>query len=271
MADFDSFFAPNVLGTLDLLKLCANYKCKQLNYISTKGVFTNLNDSIAENTSLLDQLQYKDQGYKSTKWVADHLVQKARDFGIETNVFRLARMTGSSKNGIVRSDDFFHRFVIGCILLKSFPRELLDFQINLTPVDISAKAIVELSKTQEKKNFHLINNNLISYRQIIGYCLNEGLEINLIDYDDWMKGVNLLNIKDQNNPLFPITGLLKNKGWVLRKDIAFQNEITLQMMHERKIFWPDTGSLWNSYLLNCLESFRGIVDTSIIDNTKHII
>ncbi|GEM_PF-731592 len=269
LASFDALKKPNTTATIDLLEFCGSIKQKRFNYISTKGVFTSIERELTENSDLAAEIHYREHGYKATKWVSDLIVQKARDLGLETNIFRLARITGDSRTGKVRPDDFFHRFMTGCLILKSFPRELLHREVDLTPVDITAQIIADFSESQLNSNFHVINHLQISYEQILKLCKQEGIKLKLLDYEDWLKDVNLLNAIDNQNPLFRITVLLKNKAWFLRMDIKFRNDQTLRSMGRHGLSWQSADKLWKSYLNDCLKNFKGQMNAFDREYAKH--
>ena len=153
IADHDALKTCNVDATVELMKLCLRGNPKQFNFISTKGVFTEFDDTIDENSSLVDQIHYRDRGYESSKWVADHLIKQAQEKGINANIFRLGRITADTSNGRFQNKDFFYRFLRASLQLKSFPMELLSQKTDLTPVDQCAYAIVELAMNSEKKMF----------------------------------------------------------------------------------------------------------------------
>lgn len=142
MLDYDSVKQANTNSTFTLLDWCRGSIKKQFNFISTKGVFS-LDDKLYydEAESSNNQLHYLDRGYESSKWICEGLIESIRK-DVSCNIFRLGRITGDSKFGTARYDDFFHRFISGCILLNAFPVDLLDKSTFLTPVDRSQIMIV---------------------------------------------------------------------------------------------------------------------------------
>jgi amino acid adenylation domain-containing protein/thioester reductase-like protein len=248
--DFEAMKSTNIGSTLELLKLCQNGIKKQFNYISTKGVFSTPSKIYYENDSIENEIHFADKGYSSTKWVAESLTQSARYFGIECNIFRLGRITDSTESGLANFDDFFHRFIIGCIMLRSFPKELLGKTTDLTPVDLSAKAIVKMADKANGSNFHMINQVKTTYQELID-CLNqEGIDLKIMDYNEWIKSVSLLNAKNESNPLFLITSILKQNQWFLNENISLLNNETLVRMKAVGVEWPKIENLRKIYIRN---------------------
>jgi amino acid adenylation domain-containing protein/thioester reductase-like protein len=250
--DFESMKKTNVHATYNLLKLCQKGKPKRFNYISTKGVFNSKTGNYFENDSLENEIHFKNRGYESTKWLSDVLTNRARSFGIESNIFRLGRITGHSDNAVARYKDFFHRFIEGCIALRCFPQELISLSTDLTPVDISVKAIVMLSNQLGGHNYHISNNNFTLYNGIVDSCLKMNIELEILSYTDWLDKVETLNEKTQDNPLYLITSILKQKTWFATGNSILNSNETSDIIHEKGLNWPLGDNLWGIYIESCV-------------------
>jgi amino acid adenylation domain-containing protein/thioester reductase-like protein len=252
MKDFESMKKTNLHSTYNLLRLCQKGKPKRFNYISTKGVFNSKAENCFENDSLENEIHFKNRGYESTKWLSDILTNRARSFGIESNIFRLGRITGHSDNSTARYKDFFHRFIEGCIALRCFPHELINLSTDLTPVDISVEAIVMLSNQLGGHNYHIVNNNLTLYKGIVDSCLKINIELEILPYSGWLDKVEALNKETQDNPLYLITSILKQKTWFTADTNILNSNETSYIIHEKGIDWPLGDSLWVLYIENCV-------------------
>ncbi len=256
MKDFETLKISNVFSTYNMLKLCRVGNRKVFNFVSTKGVFSGESKKCLENDSLEGEIHYNKDGYESTKWLADVLTSRARSFGISCNIFRLGRITGESQMGISRYDDFFHRFIEGCIQVNCFPEDLLELPTDLTPVDISAQAIIRLSLKMETSNYHISNNNLVPYKDIIKECENEGEPMGTEPYEEWLAKVEALNRMDQNNPFFLITPILKQKAWFNVQSNILDSNFTVDKMNEEGLQWINGETLLKIYIANSVQRVR---------------
>lgn len=152
--------------------------------------------------------------------------------------------------------DFFHRFIEGCIQVNCFPEDLLEVPTDLTPADISAQAIIRLSLKMETSNYHILNNNLVPYKDIIKECENEGEPMGTEPYEQWLAKVEALNRMDQNNPFFLITPILKQKAWFNVQSNILDSNFTVDKMNEEGLHWINGETLLKIYIANSVQRVR---------------
>ncbi|GAB5416732.1 MAG: hypothetical protein Crog4KO_22210 [Crocinitomicaceae bacterium] len=268
MKNFEVLKQVNVGSTYELLKIAHTTKRKQFNYISTMGVFSQRRSTFTENARIQDQEHFKDRGYETTKWIAEGLIEKAREMGIDANVFRLGRITGDHKKGIARSEDFFHRFLEGCAQMKMFPAELLDNHTDLTPVDITTDAIIALAQKSANGVYHILNEKQASYRSMLRNFELQGVDLKIVAYDIWLDHVDALNKTAPSNPLFLITPLLKQKTWFSVYQNVLDNRYTNRLLEAEGIDWPEGNDLWHIYVENCIRQSNKKLSSVTIHNKE---
>ncbi|HYU34097.1 MAG TPA: amino acid adenylation domain-containing protein [Thermoanaerobaculia bacterium] len=161
--------AANVEGTIEVLRLSAAAGGVPVHAISTVGIFSVPDCEHSETASIDDQRHSIVNGYAASKWVAEKLLQEARGRGVPTSIYRLGRVTGHSVTGAANLRDFFHRLLAGALRMGTFPEELEEIEIDLTPVDWVARAVVEMVSrpADGATEWHLVNPRRISYRKIL--------------------------------------------------------------------------------------------------------
>ena len=184
---YASLRATNVGGVIESLKLAVATRTKPVHLVSTFAVHTT-----AENRGQLvteeDPIQpFEKQlyGYTQTKWVGEKLVQQARQRGIPVTMYRPGHITGDSVTGASNTNDLLHTLVIICLRLGAAP--LRDVELDVTPVDYVAKALVELSLQPESANreFHLTNPIPMRTRALNEWMRLANLELEMVPYDEW--------------------------------------------------------------------------------------
>ncbi|AVH69221.1 thioester reductase domain-containing protein [Nostoc sp. 'Lobaria pulmonaria (5183) cyanobiont'] len=207
--------ATNVLGTQEVLRLACQTKVKPVHLISATSVFSGVGDSgvrVVREQDNIDNGQVPFGGYNQSKWVAEKLVNAARDRGLPVCIYRLGRISGHSLTGVFNVNDFLYRLIIGCVQLGSIPDvELIQ---DIIPVDYASKAIIHLSKLQNSwgKAFHLTHPQPVSTNLFFEKLRSLGYPIQQISYDQWH--TQLLNIA-QNSPehaLYPLVSLLPGRN-----------------------------------------------------------
>ena len=94
-------------------------------------------------------------------------------------------ITGDSVTGASNTNDLLHTLVIIGLRLGAAP--LRDVELDVTPVDYVAKALVELSLQPESANreFHLTNPIPIRTRALNEWMRLANLELEMVSYDEW--------------------------------------------------------------------------------------
>ena len=132
----------NVLGTAECLRLACEGRPKYFHYVSSYSVYDN--PSHFDRTVMEDDpLESPDGyflGYSETKWVAEKLVELARQRGLRAAVYRPGDITGTLATGIWKLEDLISRSMVGCVQLGAAPD--VEVNLHLTPVDYVADALI---------------------------------------------------------------------------------------------------------------------------------
>ena len=184
----------NVLGTAEVLRLVARDGAKPLHFVSTLGVFPLVGRSGAEVLHEDDDLNHGGalyNGYTQSKWVAEKLVEIARERGSPVSVYRPSLISGDSRTGAWNTDDFTCKMIKSWVGLGTAPR--VDTEMNMVPVDYVSRAIVRLSLRNESlgKRFHLANPRPVKVDDLVAWIEAFGYPLKRVPYDKWR--TDLLN------------------------------------------------------------------------------
>ncbi len=241
----EAMHATNVGGTSELLRLACNETLKSMHFVSTVGIFSELNGELHETHDISTQIHTGKKGYETTKWIAEGCVVRAKEAGIPCSVYRLARVTGHTTTGTPNFDDFFHRFLLGCIDLGLFPESLINSDTDLTPIDTTVKGIVSLSK-EKSDTFHLINPNRMHYQELLYALEKEGSPLEVVPTDQFLK-IAIATCRTADHPLYTIMPILKQKLWFSVDSKRFGLENTLMQLKNEGIQWPRATDLLDIY------------------------
>lgn len=208
--------APNVEGSKEILRLTVTNRLKHLHHVSTLGVFS---DGLQKYNELSksDKQKHNDTlGYTASKWVAGKLVMIAIERGIPCTIYRLGRISGSSKTGVCNPSDFFHRLMTGCISLGYYPTELKDVTVDLTPVDFVAKGLMHLSRQESISGqiFHLINPCWIKQSNLFSKLSKIGKSIKPVPYTEWIEKIQKFTKNNHDSPFQSIMFMLNGNSYV---------------------------------------------------------
>lgn len=190
--------ASNVEGTASILRYCATGKPKRLHYISTISVFHAAQGWVTEDSR--PPAHGLTMGYAASKWVAEALVERARDRGLDAVVYRPGTLSGDGRTGASNADDFFSRFLQGTRALRVLPD--LPRWVEFLPVDWAAKALVALLVAPAHANYHLVHPEPISMNE-----LARRLGLPLVPYEDFRRRLG----EAEGNRLQPLLPLFDDE------------------------------------------------------------
>ena len=241
---YSTLKAANVLGTQEILRLASQTKLKPVHFISTTSVFGssgNAGIKVVREGDSLDNSQVSANGYAQSKWVAEKLIDIARDRGIPISVYRSGRISGHSQTGVFNLNDFLYKLIVGCVQLGSAPAGGASF--DLAPVDYVSKAIVYLSKQKASLNqtFHVVNPQPLHSNLLIDTMRSLGYPIQQISYDKWR--TELLNIARHSPehalyPLVPFFPASESQTQTTSGELKFDCQNTLDGLAGTSIICP---------------------------------
>eukprot|EP01080_Neovahlkampfia_damariscottae_P008061 gene8061-12523_t len=214
----------NVDGTIELLKFSVTNEMKHFNYISSTSVFSGISEPITEDYDLSKLKGKAKGGYSTSKFVAEYLVQEARNRKLPITIFRPGMITASSLNGHCNEEDWITALIRTFISYSDAP--IQKGILEMCPIDFISKFIIKVSMLETYKNYNLVHPNVgMDFETLIQYIKEAGFEVNCQkNYETWY---NEMKRKDEaNNKIFK---LLPNfsKGIPLRDDFQ-QLELLLQ-------------------------------------------
>ncbi len=215
LADYRRLRAANVLGTRALLELAAR-RGLPFHHVSTIGVYAPEPDRarVQREDDPLPPPDGLAWGYEQTKWVAEQLVAAARARGLGVTIHRPGRISGSARNGAWNLDDFAARMVRGVVALGAVPD--LDVEVDTTPVDWVADAIVHLAASRPRgAAYHLAHPHPPRFLEMFERLRARGATMRVVPLDEWFA---LARADVARRPDHELAPLLEMLG-ALRRDV----------------------------------------------------
>lgn len=201
---YQDMMAPNVLSTIDAMRLCNEGKPKVFCFVSSTSVldtehYIKLSEqqtstgqgAIMEDDDMNGSRTGLGTGYGQTKWVSEQLVREAGRRGLLGSVVRPGYVLGDSSTGVCNVDDFLIRMLKGCIQLSARPRIINT--VNAVPVNHVARVVVAaalnpLPPSEGSGGVHVVHvtahprlrmSEYLSILEYYGYATPE------VSYDEW--------------------------------------------------------------------------------------
>ncbi|MDO0939352.1 thioester reductase domain-containing protein [Streptomyces sp. DG2A-72] len=195
--------AANVGGTQEVLRLAARHRTVPVHYVSTVGVFDGPREDgePLKATDPTGPAELLPSGYLQSKWVAEQIIELARDRGLPVSVYRVDVISGDTVNGACQTRDFVWLSLKGILQSGAAPAGV-DGRFHLLPVDYVSGTILTVSQQAESagRTFHLFNHSSLSLAQCVENLRRLGYDLRELDWSQWRDRVQA----DRDNALQPL-------------------------------------------------------------------
>jgi L-aminoadipate-semialdehyde dehydrogenase len=186
---YQDMMAPNVLSTVDAMRLCNEGKAKAFCFVSSTSVLdTDYYIQLSEKQTSTGQGAVMEEddmngsrtglgtGYGQTKWVSEQLIREAGRRGLLGSIVRPGYILGDSETGVCNVDDFLIRMLKGCIQLSARPHIINT--VNAVPVNHVARVVVASAFNPLSSGVHVVHvtahprlrmNEYLSILEYYGY------------------------------------------------------------------------------------------------------
>ena len=163
--NYKIFKAPNVQSVISVLELASIGCGKYINFVSTAGIYMGIhkqnNLPWLEDDAIATSAVAKLAGYNQSKWVAEQILERARERGFHVAIFRPSRIIFNKEKLHYNQNDLLTltlKFSIGHNILPDYDHVLVG---NLVNVDTVSRAIlvISLKRSSYGKNFNIYNPN----------------------------------------------------------------------------------------------------------------
>ncbi|MFE6618161.1 amino acid adenylation domain-containing protein [Streptomyces sp. NPDC057740] len=247
LSPYDRLKPTNVEGTRTLLRLAAEGRPKAFHHLSTLGVFGLGQDSrlVTEDSPIDGEKHPFGNGYAASKWVADRLVERAFEQGAAGGIHRLGRVWAHTKTGAVSADDMFSRLLTSCAALGCHPTGP-DLQEALLPVDVLARAVVELilTGTGTARVHHLHHPRRVGAGAFMSeYDRMRGTVSEAVPLTEWLRRLRRASEQGQDLPILPYQAYLEEHARTTphprQPALEFENDRTLRRLRDLAVTIPD--------------------------------
>lgn len=258
----------NVHGTENIVDFCIK-NSKRLLHISTISISGNgdkasLTLNNQENFKVFKEKnlfigQELEGIYSITKYKAEYIVLNAITHGLNASILRIGNITNRYSDGFFQKnveDNAFAKRLKSFVEIGAIPKYSLEHEIELTPVDLCAEAIIKILQHESNCNvFHLYNNNLLSIKLLLQTLTSVGIDI---------QPVSQILMKDI------INGILQDNT---RKDIL--SGIIYDLDNDKNLIYTSNirldASFTNSYLEKIGFSWKPLNYSYIIKYIKYFM
>ena len=258
----DYIFKVNVDGVINGLKFAEHNNLKYIQ-ISTTSVLMNEGDSseiekdIVGDEKLLYYGQELTNKYLNSKFLAERMVLEAGVKGLNTKIMRVGNLMSRYDDGKFQRNydtNAFLNSVKAIANIEAIPYDMYVDEVEMSPIDYTARAILKLCKTpKECRVFHCQNNNIIYMSNIINV-------LNSFDYDISAVSVEEFAMVVQDNMDESIQGLITSDLYTGDFEEGEEVEASVEVNQTSNIlnalgfYWPQSDMDYLKRLITYLKS-----------------
>ena len=237
----------NIQATDNIIRFCLDFNIL-LNHVSTMTVsgygLVNVEyDGIFDEEKFYINQNYKDNIYVKTKFIAEEEIYRASKNGLIANIYRIGNLTNRFSDCKFQFNSYENGFLNKLKAIKNLgmlPMDLKNYELEFTPVDICADAIVKLSVSNNKDYninvFHLYNNNYVPMNIITNLFEENNIHINYLENEDFEKNLATILANSKATPGF-LEYFSSNELPNLTNNL-FSNDSTLKILNLLGFSWP---------------------------------
>ncbi|MDB5983918.1 MAG: non-ribosomal peptide synthetase-related protein [Pseudomonas sp.] len=204
--DYETLIKDNVEPIFECLRLCEGRSKKIFNFVSTLSACSAVDTAgnVLEQPAAATPPIYIKNGYNLSKWVAERVLQSARDKGVWVNIYRPGNIAFNSVTGVCQPHK--NRLMLmlkGSMQLGQVPEFSMNF--DLMPVDFLASFIgFHASRYQAGHAvFNLHNPEPLSWSGYVAAFREAGREFEMVSVAQWQQQLSRV---DSQNALFGVLG-----------------------------------------------------------------
>ncbi|KAJ1735039.1 large subunit of alpha-aminoadipate reductase [Coemansia biformis] len=255
---YEKLRAPNVLSTIEVLRLAAEHHVKPVSFVSSTSAldtdhYVQLGGASEHGVRESDDLEGSRHGlhtgYGQSKWVSEKLLMRARQDGFPVTIVRPGYVLGHSQTGATNTDDFIWRLVKGCVELGQSP--VMNNPVNLCPVDYVARIVVEAvsqPRALDHLVYHVFNREHFRFQDMFDLLRAFGYAVEDSEYMQWRSHLMEFTLSNNDTALFPLLHYVLDDLPTSTKSADLDDAHTQALLAGTGVACPPMGDLMGLYL-----------------------
>ncbi|MGI6465210.1 MAG: amino acid adenylation domain-containing protein [Methanobacterium sp.] len=237
----------NIGGVVKGLEFARKKGCKYVQ-VSTVSVAGESVGDVPPPDTVFDEKtlyigQLLDNKYLSSKFLAERLVLEAASEGMDVKIMRMGNLMArhsDSEFQINFETNAFIKRLRSYATIGQIPYPVLGGKVELTPIDLAARAVLLLAQAPRECNvFHVYNSHQIYIGDIVEGMKKVGLTLEGVEEDEFRESFNQA-LEDETKQE-AISGLVTAMGMGKGKDrglVKVDNQYTTQILYRMGYNWP---------------------------------
>lgn len=254
----------NVGGVLNIIAYCQKTSARLIHVSTTSVSGFSIDGSPSPENTLNEQMLYLGQNldtkYGHSKFRAERFILEKISSGLKAKIMRVGNLSARDSDGefqINFTTNSFMGRLKSYLLIGKFPYELMNQQVEFSPIDYTAASILRLAESPDKCCvFHNYNNHTVAMGDIIRQMNHMGLHIEVAETEEYEE--TLKKAEDDPEKAKTLSSMIayRNMGHGRKiSSVPRTNEYTLQALYRLGYQWPITSG---GYMEKFLLSLQGL-------------
>lgn len=167
--------------------------------------------SVVTESHLRHLTDAQGMGYARSKLVAERLCQHAQQAGLDARVLRVGQIVGDTQHGQWNATEAIPLMIRSAISIGALPA--LDDTLTWLPIDVVAKAIVEICHSPKRQDvYHVVNPRSFNWtKDLLPMLESAGLRFERVSPQDWLARLAASNPDPAVNPTIKLLDFFKSK------------------------------------------------------------
>ena len=260
----DTLDRVNWHGVENLIDFCVKTS-RRLVHISTVSVAgTGTLDQFSPDRKIHENElyfgQHLDNKYTNTKFKAEQVLLKAvEDDGLDGKIIRVGNLMSRYSDGEFQINfvtNNFMRSIRAYARLGMIPVSALDEEVEFSPIDCTAKAVVTLAAVDRQFTvFHATNGHHVQMGDVVEALRSVGVPIQIVSDSDFDRAFDsALSDEKMNEVLSPLISYQGSEADAVEFWIDHDNSFTTKALYRLGFKWPIINE---EYLKNAFIALEG--------------
>ena len=258
--NYQDFYNSNVISVEKMIDFVNLFNI-DLFHISTLSVS---GDTIREGQNSFSEKDFYigqnlDNVYVKSKFEAEKVILDAILKGTKAHILRLGNIMPRISDGKfqenIEENAFINR-IKTFLKLKVLPDSISKINLEFTPVDTAATAILKIVFYAKEKNiiYHVFNHKYLSISDFIKILSDIGIDIKLIDSNEFKTLIKQLLNSSREDILTTLINELDKDSTLNYDKIVINSDYTINFLRVHDFEWQNVDK---NYILNILKLIKG--------------
>lgn len=264
--NYSDFEKANIVGTKNIISFCKLANA-ELHYISTMTISANYlveqenSNIVFTESSFFENQNFDESVYAKSKLLAEECVLSEMPNGLNATIYRIGDLSGRYSDGVFQKnieENSIYLRLKSILEIGAISDALKDLELEFTPVDEAAEAIIKIIWSDNAKNriFHIYNPNKITTNELI-HLLQDYKEIKYMTQKDFAKYVKQLSTNQSTKKSIKgiINDFTNESELIYNHTIPVSNRITCDYLKNLNFEW---STLTKEYFNKLIEYMKKV-------------